>query len=151
MTLNQIFIKVAFIGNITYKMENSFIYEFSIIKIFNVNLYPPKVPRIIEVLWMRPASGWLKCNTNNSFSSDWASWGGLFRNHLGDFFLVLLRRLSALPRLLQSFLELLRRLILLLALVGVIFGWKLIPLLFCWLLRISLWFLNILGSYGSIV
>lgn len=66
-------------------------------------------------------------------------------------FLVLLRRVSALPRLLQSFLELLRQLILLLALVGVIFGWKLIPLLFCWLLRISLWFLNILGSYGSIV
>ncbi|KAI5424707.1 hypothetical protein KIW84_030770 [Lathyrus oleraceus] len=83
--LNQILIEMAFIGNITSKMVRSSIHEFTIIKYSNVKLHPAKVPRIIEVIWRPPDVGWLKCNTDNSFSTNLASCRGLFRNSLGDF------------------------------------------------------------------
>ncbi|KAI5412082.1 hypothetical protein KIW84_056949 [Lathyrus oleraceus] len=66
-------------------MANSSMHEFSIIKAFNVDLYPSKAPMIIEVLWLYPTIGWLKCNTYDSFPPDWASCGGLFIDHSGDF------------------------------------------------------------------
>lgn len=56
-----------------------------LIKAFNVDMYLPKASRIVEVLWLCPAIGWLKFNNNDSFSSDWVSCGGLFKNHLSDF------------------------------------------------------------------
>lgn len=85
MALNQILIKVAFIENITSKMASSYIHVFTIINSFNVKLHPHKAPRMIEVIWRPPAIGWLKCNTHGSFSTYFASYGGLFRNSSGDF------------------------------------------------------------------
>ncbi|KAI5434054.1 hypothetical protein KIW84_021062 [Lathyrus oleraceus] len=62
-------------GNITAKMVNSSMHEFTITKDFNVDLHPHKASMIIEVFWLCSAIGWLKCNAYVSFSSDWASCG----------------------------------------------------------------------------
>lgn len=83
--LNQILIEVAFIENITSKMASSSIHEFTIIKSFNVKLHPPKAHRIIDVIWRPLNVGWLKCNMDNSFSIDLASFGGMFRKSSGEF------------------------------------------------------------------
>lgn len=74
----KILIEDAFIGNINIKMENFSMHEFTIIKAFNVDIHPPKAPKIIEVLWLFLAIGWLRCNTDEYFFYDWAFHGGLF-------------------------------------------------------------------------
>lgn len=103
-TLNQIFIEVAFIENITTKMASFSIHKFTIIKTFNVKLTSPKAPRIIEFIWKHLVDGWLKCKTENSFSVDVASGGGFFRNSLGDFVFSFVESWTTLPRFMLSFL-----------------------------------------------
>jgi len=54
---------------------------------FNVDIYPPKAPKILEVLWYPPPFQWIKCNTDGSSNLQSSSCGGIFRNKDTDFLL----------------------------------------------------------------
>lgn len=68
------------------KVTNSSIHDFSIIKNFKITLHPPKASKIIEVLWLPPTRGWLKCNMNGPYSNSLASCGRFFRDEHQDLF-----------------------------------------------------------------
>ena len=49
--INLIIANVSLSENKTGKAACNSIYEFSILKAFNIAIHPPKAPKIIEVLW----------------------------------------------------------------------------------------------------
>jgi len=59
--------------------------DFVILKAFNVNINPPKITTVIEVVWQPPIFDWIKCNTDGGLAGS----GGIFRDgnadHLGSF------------------------------------------------------------------
>jgi ribonuclease HI len=44
-----------------------------------------QVLTIKEILWCPPQSNWMKCNTDGAATTETASYGGIFRDHLADF------------------------------------------------------------------
>ncbi|KAM7517189.1 hypothetical protein LguiA_006772 [Lonicera macranthoides] len=57
--------------------------DLMIIKNFRVQCRPPKAPKIVEVHWYPPLSGWIKCNTDGLSKNGIAACGGLFRDSSG--------------------------------------------------------------------
>jgi len=74
-------------GNLTSKKASSSMYDFTILKKFNVNIHPPNAPKIIKVLWHPPILNWVKCNTDGSATSSSLACGGIFRNNNAQFML----------------------------------------------------------------
>lgn len=74
-------------GNNILATSSSSMYDFTIIKKFNITLHPPRAPQIIEVLWHPPILNWIKCNSDGSSTSISSGCGGIFRNHNSDFLL----------------------------------------------------------------
>lgn len=74
-------------GNNTNATSSSCLQEFTFIKKFNINLHPPRAPRIYEVIWQPPLHSWVKCNTDGASNSQAASSGGLFRDSEANFLL----------------------------------------------------------------
>ncbi|KAE9589176.1 putative ribonuclease H-like domain-containing protein [Lupinus albus] len=60
--------------------------EFTILKLFNIDIHYNKAPRIIEIIWKPPASGWIKINTvGAAHGAPGLSGGGsIFRDNKGD-------------------------------------------------------------------
>ena len=73
-------------GNNTKKASNNSIRDFSILKIFKVNIHHPKAPSIIEIIWQAPIFNWIKCNTDgvSSGNPDNSSCGVIFRDSDGN-------------------------------------------------------------------
>lgn len=67
--------------------------DFSLLKKFNINLHPPRAPKIIEVIWHPPTIPWIKCNTDGCFTSTSSSCGGIFRNHNSDLIMCFVEKL----------------------------------------------------------
>ncbi|PON32359.1 Ribonuclease H-like domain containing protein, partial [Parasponia andersonii] len=61
--------------------------ELAILKCLNIDLKPPKAPRIVDVHWQLPPLGWLKGNTDRVAygSLGFARCGGVFRTSRGFF------------------------------------------------------------------
>jgi ribonuclease HI len=70
----------ALAGNLSKSVASPSISNFVILKKFNVNLHPPRAPRIIEIIWQPPSPGWTKCNTDGSTNGNSSSCGGIFRD-----------------------------------------------------------------------
>jgi ribonuclease HI len=83
--INMISANVLLSGNKTRKVFNSSMRDFSILKKFKIDIHPPKAPSIKEVLWCPPRLNWMKCNTDGAATTETASYGGIFRDHLADF------------------------------------------------------------------
>jgi ribonuclease HI len=83
--INMISANVLLSGKKTRKVFNSSMRDFSILKKFKIDIHPPKAPTIKEILWCPPQSNWMKCNTDGAATTDTASYGGIFRDHLADF------------------------------------------------------------------
>lgn len=62
-------------------------FDFAILKKFNVCIHPPNAPKIIEVLWNPPILNWIKCNTNGSTTNTASACGDIFRNNDAKFML----------------------------------------------------------------
>jgi len=67
--------------------DHSNINDFVFLKKFNIDIHPPKAPKIIEVLWNPPPFHWIKCNTDGSSNMQTSSCGGIFRNRNADILL----------------------------------------------------------------
>ncbi|CAK8565045.1 unnamed protein product [Lathyrus sativus] len=83
--LNLVAADASLISNHSNKVSKSFIHDLVIINKFNVLIHPPPAPKIIDVIWHPPSRGWIKCNSDRSFSSILASYSGLFRDFNVDF------------------------------------------------------------------
>lgn len=57
---------VSLSGNKTSKATNAYMFDFSIIKAFKVNIHSSKALPIKEVLWHPPIHGWVKCNIDGA-------------------------------------------------------------------------------------
>jgi hypothetical protein len=53
-------------GNNTRKVSSNSIRDFTIFKIFKVNIHNPHVPVIKEILWHPPLENWIKCNIDGA-------------------------------------------------------------------------------------
>ena len=73
---------VSLSGNMTKKLSYNSIFEFPILKSFNIRIHPPKPPDIREVIWHPSTPNWIKCNTDGEAAGtpSEAACGGLFRN-----------------------------------------------------------------------
>lgn len=65
----------------------SSIYEFAIMKCFDIKCRPHPAPRIIQVNWCFPSHNWIKCNTNgvSKGTPRISTCGGIFMDGLGTF------------------------------------------------------------------
>jgi ribonuclease HI len=86
-SISTVISNTALSGNVTKAVASASIPNFVILKKLNVNLHPPKAPKIIEVLWKPPNLLWTKCNTDGSSTSTSSACGGIFRNHDSDLLL----------------------------------------------------------------
>lgn len=136
-TLNQILIEISFIGNFIFKTGSFSIQEFTIIKAFKAKLHLSKTLKSIKVIWKHTADGWLKCNKDNSFSTDMVLCDDLFINTLGNFVF--------------GFLELLKQLMMPIISAGIVFGLKQILLLCFWLPRSLSLSLGLLGQSFDLI
>jgi len=91
-------------GNLTNKKALSSLYDFVILKKFNVGIHPPNAPKIIEVLWNSPILNWTKCNTDGSTTSSASACGGILEIRMLNFFFVLLKTLDMRMLIMQNFL-----------------------------------------------
>jgi ribonuclease HI len=59
--------------------------EFTILKVFRIQVHPPKAPSVKEVFWSPPLHPWIKVNTDGAATKNplIASAGGIFRDHNG--------------------------------------------------------------------
>jgi ribonuclease HI len=83
--ISLIIVNTSLTGNNTRKVSFISIRDFTILKIFKVNIHNPHVPLIKEILWHPPLENWIKCNIDGACRQDKASCGGVFRNSAGDF------------------------------------------------------------------
>jgi hypothetical protein len=59
-------INVSFYENNFENSANLFVYDFSILKSFKVDINPPRASIIKEIIWSPPMFSWVKCNTNGA-------------------------------------------------------------------------------------
>ncbi|GAU50302.1 hypothetical protein TSUD_409180 [Trifolium subterraneum] len=71
---------VTLAGNNTRSCSTGSIWEFSILKNFNVTIHPPKAPVIKEIVWQPPIANWVKCNLDGASNLTSSSYGGIFGN-----------------------------------------------------------------------
>ena len=85
--INTIISNVTLSGNKTCKTSSSSMFEFMILKAFNIIIHPPKAPTIKEVLWQPPLSNWTKVNTDGVLVKNpmKAACGGIFRDNNASF------------------------------------------------------------------
>lgn len=81
----QIIINVSLSARNSILPASSAMKEFTILKVFNVSINPPKMLIVKEVFWCPPIVGWIKGNCDGAFASGKASCGGIFRNCFGHF------------------------------------------------------------------
>ncbi|XP_019462933.1 PREDICTED: uncharacterized protein LOC109361856 [Lupinus angustifolius] len=80
-------------GNYSSVVANPSINDLIILKHFKVSIHynsaPKSAPKITEVLWLAPSSGWIKANTDGAAFDcpGHAGGGGIFRDHKGVFLL----------------------------------------------------------------
>jgi len=86
-TINMIISSASLSRNNTRLAANSSIYDFVILKHFEVIIKPPKAPTIKEVLWNPSIFNSVKCNTDRASLGNLgqSACGGLFRNSTSDF------------------------------------------------------------------
>ena len=73
---------------------SNYVSDLMIIKKFGVHCHPRRAPRVIQVNWYPPLSGWVKCNTDGLFKTNVAACGGVFRNCRGFVCGVFVQRLG---------------------------------------------------------
>ncbi|XP_058763571.1 uncharacterized protein LOC131637023 [Vicia villosa] len=63
--------------------------DFKILNAFNIAIKPPKVRKILEVIWYPPTIGWIKCNCDGSYNHNGlpATCRSLFRDCRDNFLL----------------------------------------------------------------
>lgn len=73
---------ISLSGNLTKGSMSNSIAEFSILKRFAITGHASKAPKIIQVNWLHPLFGWVKCNTDGAAhgSPGPAAGGGIFRD-----------------------------------------------------------------------
>src|ERR1044072_9095692 len=83
--INLIISNVHLSGSKTNKSASPDIREFMILKLFKIDIHPPKAPDIKEVIWCPPLISWVKVNTDGAATKNPqnASAGGIFRDHTG--------------------------------------------------------------------
>lgn len=71
-------------GNATTKSSNKSLLDFSIFKLFNIKIHPPKQIYTIEILWQILSFCWIKCNIASSTlgTPSLRACVGIFRNDL---------------------------------------------------------------------
>jgi len=86
-SLSSVLSSNALCGNLFKVVASSNIYNFVLLKNFNVTQHPPKAPKIIEVIWKPPPPAWIKCNIDGSSTNIGSSYGGVFRDSSSNFLL----------------------------------------------------------------
>jgi len=86
-SVSTIIANTSFIGNHSSAVASSSMFDFIILKKFNVNVHPTKAPQIIEVIWHPPIFHWMKCNTDGSANNSTSACGGIFRDKDSKFLL----------------------------------------------------------------
>lgn len=83
--INMIISQVSLSGNLASKTAAANIFEFTIMKACKVNIKPPKVVIVKEVIWAPPMNCWVKVNTDGTSVKNptRAAAGGIFRNSNG--------------------------------------------------------------------
>jgi hypothetical protein len=80
-----IFANITMTGNFTSKLSSLALRDFITLKKFNVNLHPPKMSTLKEVIWKPPLIHWVKCNTDGASNGSTSACDGLFRNSDAEF------------------------------------------------------------------
>lgn len=83
--ISDIISNTSLTGNLTNKASNNSICDFTVLKLFNVNIHRLKAPTITEVIWRSPLYHWIKCNSDGASLGNpgVSSCGGIFRDFEG--------------------------------------------------------------------
>ncbi|KAF1879035.1 hypothetical protein Lal_00047707 [Lupinus albus] len=78
---------IALSGNSTNLCSSNSIKEFDILRSLNIAINHSKAPKISEVIWKPPSSGWIKVNIDGAAhgAPGHAGGGAIFRDHMGKF------------------------------------------------------------------
>ncbi|KAI5387023.1 hypothetical protein KIW84_073248 [Lathyrus oleraceus] len=82
--------QVKLIGNKSKLTTRNLVFDFKLIKAFNVNIHHPRSALMKEIIVHSPLLDWIKCNNDGAFVPNLppTGYGGLFRNRNGDPLLV---------------------------------------------------------------
>lgn len=85
--ISMIIASTSLSGNTTRKTSTNSIRDFTVIKLFNVDIHHPRAPIIKEVIWSPPTPSWIKCNIDGASIGNPgnSACGGVFRDDEANF------------------------------------------------------------------